>query len=101
MEKFFYRVLKGDSVVSVGAKFHVPPLRIVKSNNLTAELREGDVIFVEESRGVRYAVKPFESVEDVAEKFGVSAEDIKRANGVDYLYYGLTVIIPDNKADGF
>lgn len=94
MEKFFYRVLKGESVLSVGAKFNVSPFLIVKSNNLTADLCEGDVIFVERPHGRQYAVKPFETVEDVAAKFGVFAEDIKRVNGVDYLFYGLKIIIP-------
>ena len=95
MEKFFYRVQKGDSVASVGARFEVPPSAIIKTNGLTSDIREGDVIFVEKPSGRVYSVRPFDTIESIAAKFGVSAEEIKRANGVDYAFYGLDLIVPD------
>ncbi len=95
MKKFFYRVNQGESVAALASRFNVPVSTIVKSNNLSAEIEEGDVLFIERLSGALYSAKPFDTMEDVAERFHVTVEELKAANGVDYLFYGLNVIIPD------
>lgn len=95
MEKFFYRVNGGDSVLSLAAKFHVPPAVIVKENNLKEEIREGDVLFICGARGNAYTVQPFDTIESVAARFNVEEERLKELNGVDYIFYGLEVLIPE------
>lgn len=95
MEKFFYRVIDSDSVLSLAARFNVPPIVIIKDNALTAEVRDGDVVFIQRAGGKTYTATPFDTVESVAEKFRVEANAIRELNGVEYLFYGLTVVIPE------
>ena len=95
MEKFFYRVKEGDSVLSLAERFSVPPVLLIKDNNLTEEIQNGDVLFICKTRGRTYTAKPFDTVESVAARFNVSAERLKETNGTDYLFYGLTVVIPE------
>ena len=96
MEKFFYRVQTGDTVIGLSAKFNVPPVKIITDNALTGEIEDGDVLFIEETLGTVYMVKPFDTVESVAERFHVLPELLKEINGVDYLFYGLKIIIPND-----
>lgn len=95
MKKFFYRVCKDETVISIAARFNVPPIVIVNSNALRGEVSEGDVLFIEETGGKIYDVQPFDTLDEVAERFNVPPEEIARANGVDYLFYGLKIIIPE------
>lgn len=95
MKKFFYRVGKGETVISIAARFNVPPITIINSNALRDEVSEGDVLFIEETDGKIYDVQPFDTISGVAEKFGVPPETIAAVNGVDYLFYGLKIIIPE------
>ena len=95
MKNFFYRVNKGDGILSVAKQFGVPPTSLIKDNELSREVEEGDIIFIKGKSGTLYDVKPFDTVDSVEAKFGVSAEKIKSENGVDFLFYGLTVLIPE------
>ena len=94
MEKFFYRVEKGDTVVGLSARFDIPPIFIVRDNGLKREIAEGDIIFIEKRAGRIYDALPFDTIESVAERFGVLPDRIREANGVDYLFYGLKIVIP-------
>ena len=95
MEKFFYRVNGGDGLLSIASKFNVPPILIIKDNNLKDEIQAGDVLFISKTGGRTYTAKPFDTMESVAAQFNVSAERLKETNGADYLFYGLTVVIPE------
>ena len=95
MKKFFYRVEKGDCVLSVAGRFNVPPTSVIKLNALCGEIAEGDILYIEEIEGNVYTVQPFDTLESVGEKFKVPPEKISEVNGVDYLFYGLKIIIPD------
>lgn len=95
MKKFFYRVQKGESVTSLSVRFGVAPVTVIKANRLTGEVEEGDIIYVEETGGTVYDVQPFDTLENIAERFGVAPETLKDVNGVDYLFYGLKIIIPE------
>ena len=94
MKKFFYRVGAGETVISLAARFGVPPIAIINSNGINSEVSEGDVIFIEETGGEIYTVQPFDTLNSVAEKFHLLPEKIAEINCVDYLFYGLKIIIP-------
>ena len=94
MKKFSYRVGKGETLTAISLKFNVPPIAIIKSNAIKSEVSEGDVLFIEQSDGEIYTVKPCDTLDSVAEKFNVPPEKIAEINGVDYLFYGLKIIIP-------
>lgn len=95
MKKFFYRVGKDDSVLSLAERFNALPTVIIKDNAISEEIKEGDVLFIEETDGKTYTVQPFDTFQSVGEKFNVSPERIAEINGVPYLFYGLKIIIPE------
>ena len=96
MEKFFYRVVKGDSVAALSSRFNLPATVIVSDNGLSREISEGDMLFIRAGAGKTYRAQPFDTIESVAEKFNVSAKTLAQANGVDYVFYRLTLIIPES-----
>ena len=93
MEKFFYRVETGDSVLSLSQKFNVPVCKLVEDNNLKSEIKRGELLFIERKTAVYYKVKPFDKVEDIAKKFCVSKERLLKDNAVNYIFYGLILKI--------
>lgn len=95
MEKFFYRVQKGDSLAALSSRFNLPQTVIINDNGLSDEVKEGDVVLIRKLSGTVYRVKPFDTLESVAERFNVSAKTLSAANNVDYLFYGLNLIIPE------
>lgn len=93
MKNFFYRVSSGETLLSVAQKTGLPAPLIIKTNRLKREICEGDLLFIEKPDGILYKVQPFDTIESVAEKFGVSENYLLEKNGVEYLFYGLTIII--------
>lgn len=98
MKKFFYRVREGESVFALARRFGVSPAKIIKDNLLRVEVSCGDVLFIE-TGGLTHTVRPFETLADVAERYNVPPDAIAAVNGTDYLFYGITVIIPDDGTD--
>ena len=96
MEKFFYRAQTGDSVLSLSHKFNIPTCSLIKDNNLKNEVDQGDLLFVNRKNIANYAVKPLDTAEYIAGKFGVSKEKLLKDNAVDYVFYGLILKIEKN-----
>ena len=80
-------------MLSLSQKFNLPPGAIIKENGLTAEICAGDILFIKYVCGVPYSVKPFDTAESVAKKFGVDKTELLEKNGVPYLFYGLTIYV--------
>ncbi len=95
MENFFYRVGKGETVFSLAQKFHIPQTLIVNENNLKRELQDGDLLLLPRPSGRLYTVQPNDTLEIVSEKFNLPKDKISSVNKVDYLFYGLQLIMPD------
>jgi len=93
MKKFFYRVKTGDSVLSISSRFNLSVRSLILKNNLTCEVEAGDMLCIEVSVDKPYFVNPTDTAKSVAEKFGVSEEELLSKNGVPYLFYGLTIRI--------
>ena len=95
MAKFFYRVDKDETLISVCNKFNLPPLKIIKLNNLKKEIEQGDLLYVESfpDNAILYKVQPLDTVEKIARKFGVDKNELLQKNGVPYIFYGLVLEI--------
>lgn len=91
-EEFFYRVKKGDSVLSVSLKLKVPFTLLIADNNLFREIEEGDLLYIKRE-GVFYTAQLGDSFESIACKFNTTAQEIMRKNRVEYLFYGLTLSV--------
>ena len=93
MKKFFVRVEENQTVLSIANKFCIPATYLIKQNGLKKEISAGDVLFVESTDRTLYRVKPHDTAESIALKFGLSPKKILEDNGVLYLFYGLIIMI--------
>ena len=91
MEKFFYRVERGDTLFSIAERFLTPAVSIITLNNLKKEPCDGDLLYIERDNCSLYRVQPFDTLESVSKKFCVSEQSLREKNGVEYLFYGLII----------
>ncbi len=94
MTKFFYRVQKGDTVIALSERFLIPPVKLISDNKLKKEVAEGDLIYIENSQSAKtYKVKLFDTAENVAKKFNMTAEELLSLNGSPYIFYGQVLLV--------
>ena len=91
MKKFFYRVNKNDSVISVANTFNLSPTKIIKDNKLCREIEQGDLLFLQKEECMLYKVQPQDTLCSIAKKFNTTEYKILQDNGIDYIFYGLTI----------
>lgn len=89
MKKFFYRVLVGDTVLSLSQKFNIPLFTLINLNSLTKEISSGDLLYIEIEDAKTYSVKPLEDFCSIAEKLGTTELKLRADNPVKYPFYGL------------
>lgn len=92
MEKFFYRVQTGDSVLSVCQRFNCSMGKLISINGLKAEICAGDILLVEREQRV-YLVKPTDTLEKIAKKFNLAPQQILDNNCVPYVFCGLIISV--------
>lgn len=93
MKKIFYRVQKGESLISVSNKFCVPIFDLINLNGLKNEIEAGDILIIEKTSNC-YKVGVLDTLESVAQKFGLTPERLSFINGgITYVFYGLTLKI--------
>jgi hypothetical protein len=84
-----YRVKKGQTICSVAAAFGLPPRFLAKENGLSAELWEGQVIFIPPAERNLYTVRGGESKSLLCG----SAEIFAQRNGTRCFYPAQTVFL--------
>ena len=92
MEKFFYRVKKGETLFSVCHEFSIPVMKVIKDNALKEEIREGDILYLEMDGKNTYMVEPMDDYESVSKKLCVDKNYLKEKNSLPYLFYGINII---------
>ena len=92
MEKFFYRVQSGDSILSLCQRFNCSMGKLISLNGLVREIRAGDILFVEREKQV-YMVKPTDTLNSIAKKFCVLPQSILEKNRIPYIFCGLIIAI--------
>ena len=94
MKKIIYRVEKKDTILSVANAFKVSPSYLIKLNRLNCEIQAGDLLVINDNATYCYQVKPFETLEQVLNKFCLSKEEFESLNGyLPYLFCGQIVAI--------
>ena len=93
MKKIFYRVNDGETLFSVCEKVGVPPVAVIKENNLKSEISSGDLLYIEKTDCYIYKVTPYDTIKSISQKFGVSESEILQKNGVPYIFFGLSIKI--------
>lgn len=90
MKKFFYRVIDGDTVISVSQKFNCSVGSLIFNNNLKKEISAGDIILIEKCDNV-YFVKPTDTIKNLAEKFNKTEQEVLEKNHLSYLFCGIYI----------
>ena len=91
MKKIFYRVNSGDTLLSIAERFNIPATKIIKTNNLSCEVLEGDMLYLESEDCRLYKVQPTDTLQSIAQKFCTTEQAILDENGIDYIFYGLLI----------
>ena len=90
---FIYRVEEGDTLRSIGDKFHAAETALISLNALTQEVSVGDVLLVERTNGIPYIVKPGDSLESITNGDKNKIFEIVNKNKTDVIYVGQKIYI--------
>ena len=80
MKTVLHTVKCGESLADLAAKFHTTAAAIAVRNNLKGEIFEGLKLIIEEQAAFGYTVRPFDTIDSIAKKFGVTSERLKTLN---------------------
>ena len=94
MKRVLVRIDGETSLEDLAEKYHTTVQAIKRLNNLHTDIFVGMRLVVEENQGKYYTVQPFDTLESVARKFGVSAQSITELNGLDRVFIGQRIFIP-------
>jgi murein DD-endopeptidase MepM/ murein hydrolase activator NlpD len=93
-----YRVRSGDTLTGIAHRFGVSMMTLWWANDLDAkdELQIGQVLTIPPVNGLVVAVGPDDTLESLASRYGVKADDIYKLNRLEdrVLVIGQTLIIP-------
>ncbi|MDE6605076.1 MAG: LysM peptidoglycan-binding domain-containing protein [Clostridia bacterium] len=97
MKKVIVRINDETSLEELADKHHTTVAAIKKLNNLHCDVFVGMRLVIEENQGTYYTVQPFDTLESIARKFGASAQRIMELNGVERVFIGQRVFIPQGE----
>lgn len=89
MKNFCYRVQQGDTLYLIADRFNIPVTLLIKENNLSREIEEGDILYLIPCETDLYVVKPTDTLLTIADSFNKPPEKILEDNAVPYIYVGL------------
>ena len=92
MEKFFYRVKDGDTVLNICQSFNCSMGKLIFLNQLKKEVQAGDVLLIEREQKV-YVVKVKDTLETLSKRFCIPPQKILEINHVPYIFCGLVISI--------
>lgn len=97
-----YIVEQGDTIESIGRKYNLPVIEIIKANNLKPPylLSIGQSLTI--PTGLYnifdyYTIKKGDNLYDISRKYNVSPDILAQINGQntnDYIYEGQTLLVP-------
>lgn len=96
-EKIFHRVAKGESLFDIALRYGTTVHKIVLLNRLTSPPIPHMVLYIERGENSLYIFKPSDSVEMLATKFNVSADELYKLNETSYFYPFMLIELPKKK----
>lgn len=94
--KKIYVVSEGENLLCIANKFGVSPMEILARNKVSeSNIQCGTVLVIDKIDGERYVVKPFDTIESIAQKYNKSARDIAMFNNVKQVFLGEVIYIPN------
>lgn len=99
-----YITQKGDTIESIGRKYNIPVIEIIKANNLEAPyiLKEGESLTI--PTGLYnifnyYKVKKGDTLYKIAKENNITTDLLSQINGLEkdeYIYENQTILVPKN-----
>ena len=99
-----YITQKGDTIESIGRKYNIPVIEIIKANNLEAPyiLKEGESLTI--PTGLYnifnyYKVKKGDTLYKIAKENDITTDLLSQINGLEkdeYIYENQTILVPKN-----
>lgn len=87
-----YQVKRADKIEKLSEQFKLPASVLLSFNKLK-EISEGDMLVIPKLSGSIYKVLPFENLEQIAQKFNVSPQEILNKNNIDKVYPFMEILI--------
>lgn len=95
--KYIYFVEENDTIESIAEKYKLKVKDILEFNKMTeSDIQAGAVLVINKIEGVRYVVRPFDTLDKIAQKHGVSKETICKHNKLKDVFLGQVIYIPTN-----
>lgn len=89
------RVGAGDTLIKIAKRYGVPAYLILKYNDIT-QIREGMRLLIPEPKGIKYVVRPLDTLENIATLYRVSVEKLgENNNGLKDVFLGQIIYIPN------
>jgi LysM repeat protein len=88
-----YKVKENDTLSQIALNLKSTTAKI-QSLNGVERCREGERLLVEVLYGEPYTVKPFDTVEKIALRFGIRADAIREHNGISEVFVGEVIMLP-------
>ena len=98
-KKFVYRVEDNDTWEIIYTKFNTSKQNILRNNN-DIPLYVGELIEITVNDYITHIVKPMETLKNIAEKYKITVEELKKENDIntDKLFIGQILKIQTKKA---
>ena len=102
-----YIVERGDTIESIGRKYNLPVIEIIRANNLTPPymLIEGQSLTIPTNLYNifnYYVVKKGDNLYDIARNNGTTVDLLTAVNGInkdEYIYEGQTILVPKEEVE--
>lgn len=95
--QYVHKVKKNESLRSICQKYSVLKGDLLTANNVVEEdIHEGLLLFVEVPDGIRYVVKPFDTVQKIADRYGITLDEILKFNNIKEIFLGQIIYLPKN-----
>lgn len=87
-----------ETIIEIALKYHTSPKRIIRLNNLNSPPENGCILYVERGENALYLMRPTDSIETIAAKFGVKKEKLLELNAIEDFFPYSVIEIPKTKS---
>ncbi|MGI6701090.1 MAG: LysM peptidoglycan-binding domain-containing protein [Christensenellales bacterium] len=93
MATIIHKVSKGETLYTIGKKYKVPPYIIGRENGVK-EIEAGMRLIIPAPMGVKYTVKPFDTVESIATAHNIDYDYLVSYIKTDKVFIGQVIYLP-------
>lgn len=94
MGNLIHRVEYKDTLYTIGRKYGVPPYIIARENDIS-EIKVGMRLIIPSVKGIKYVVKPYETLEQIAIEQSIDIQELREINmGIDQVFLGQIIYLP-------